>query len=300
MMAVPLPLVYVVTVTWNGKADTLQCLESLRRMTYPNFRLLVVDNGSQDDTVDVLRSKFPQVELLANATNLGFSGGFNLGLRHAMAQGAGWLLIINNDTLVAPDLLVELMGHATDPAIGMLAPKIYSMSEPNRIWSVGGRRSRWTTEMVDGGHGQVDAGQWEVPLPRDYFTGCALLLSRALLEDVGLFDAERFSPAYYEDSDLCVRARQAGWRLLLVPSAHVWHKGAASSGGNDSPQERYLMARNSVRFFRKHIRGWRWAIVFPYRLASAMKTTLRLTRDAGWRSIGAHWRGLLDGLRQPF
>jgi GT2 family glycosyltransferase len=291
----PFPLVYIVTVTWNGKADTLQCLESLSRLTYPNYRLLVVDNGSQDDTAEVVREQFPTVELLVNASNLGFSGGYNAGLRLALDCGAAWVLLINNDTTVASNMLSELMAQSELPGVAMLAPKIYAADEPNRIWSVGGNRSFWTYEMVQTGDGQIDRGQWETPLERDYLAGCALLLKRSLLTEVGLFDADTFNPIYYEDSDLCVRARQAGQRLWLVPSAHIWHKGVGAGGGFDSPRHRYLMARNSARFFRKHIRGLRWAIVMPFRLGSAIKTTGRLLRTRHVDSIVPHWRGLFDG-----
>lgn len=292
----PVPLVYVVTLTWNQAADTLECLASLQQMTYPNFRLVVVDNGSHDGTVEAVRVRFPQAELLVNADNLGFSGGFNVGLRWALAAGADWVLMINNDTYVAPDLLAELMVHSTTPGVTMLAPKIYSAEEQQRIWSVGGDRSWWTYEMVRTGDGQLDIGQWDQPIERDYLVGCALLLKRSLLEEVGLFDAETFYPIYYEDSDLCLRARQAGQRLLLVPNARMWHKGVGAGGGFDSPRHRYLMARQSVRFFRKHIRGARWLVVIPFRLGSALKATLRLWLTGRRQSIGPYWRGLRDGL----
>jgi len=119
-----------------------------------------------------------------------------------------------------------------------------------------------------------------------------------MLEQIGLFDTG-FQPAYYEDVDLCLRARHAGYRLLLVPQAKLWHKVASTSGGAGSPQERYLMARHSVRYFRKHVRGWRWLVVVPYRLGSALKTTWRLARQRRFDSIRAYWRGLRDGLQLP-
>jgi GT2 family glycosyltransferase len=292
----PAPLVYVVTLTWNQQAHTLHCLESLCRMTYPNFRLLLVDNGSTDGTVEAVRERFPQVELIINPKNLGFSGGFNAGLAHALAQGAPWVFMINNDTYVAPDLLDELMAYSEVTGVGMLGPKIYSAELPDHIWSVGGERSFWTYEMVATGDGQVDRGQWEQPRERDYLVGCALLIKRSLLENVGLFDAVTFDPIYYEDTDFSLRARQVGYRLLLVPSARMWHKGVGAGGGFDSPRQRYLMGRNSVRFFRKHVRGLRWLVVIPYRFGSAVKTTWRLWRTGHRQSIDAHWRGLLDGV----
>jgi len=286
----------VVLLTWNQREDTLECLRSLARMSYRSYRVLIVDNGSSDGTAEAIRREFPRIEVLRSEMNLGFSGGFNAGLRHALEDGAEYLLVLNNDTVVAPNLLDELMAHSAASDVGMLAPKIYYSNDPGRIWSVGGRRSWWNYEMIDTGNGQHDRGQWEQVLERDYLVGCAILLKRELLEQVGLFD-ERFSPIYYEDVDLCLRARSAGFRLLLVPSAKLWHKVASSGGGVGSPRERYLMARNSVLLFRKHVRGWRWLIVFPYRFGSAIKTSLRLVLAGRFRSLIAYWKGVADGLQ---
>jgi hypothetical protein len=178
--------------------------------------------------------------------------------------------------------------------VGMVAPKIFYAEDPNRIWSIGGRRHWLTTEKVGDVRGQKDRGQGTRILERDYLAGCALLFSRRFLEDTGLFD-ERFF-MYYEDSDLSLRARDAGYRLLLSPDAHVWHKVAMSSGGSDSPNERYWMARSSVLFYRKHVHGIRWFIVFPYRLASAIKTLIRLEVKGKHSSASAYVGGLRDGL----
>ena len=290
------PLVYVVTLTWDQREDTIKCLGSLSQITYPHYRLLLVDNASVDGTVEAVRVRFPDVEVIVNPRNLGFPGGFNVGLRYALAQGANYVFMINNDTFVELNILDKLMSCADPSDVGILAPKIYYADEPNRIWSVGGRRHPWTLEMIDKGDGQLDQGQWKDTIERDYLVGCALLLKRSLLEDVGLFDTG-YCPIYYEDVDLCLRARQAGYRLLLVPSARMWHKVSASGGGAGSPRERYLMARNSVRFFRKHVQGWRWLVVIPYRLGSAVKTTIRLLYHGRRKSALAYLRGLCDGLR---
>jgi GT2 family glycosyltransferase len=291
------PLVYVITLTWNQQEDTLSCLESLTQMTYPHYRILLVDNGSADRTSEVVAERFPTVELIINDQNLGFQGGFNVGIRHALTQGAAYVFIINNDTLVDPNILTELMAQATQPGVGIVGPKIYYADAPNCIWSVGGQRHPWTLEMTGTGRGQLDKGQWEQVLERDYLVGCALLLERSMLETVGLFDTG-FHPIYYEDLDLCLRARRAGFRLLLVPQAHMWHKVSASAGGNSSPRVRYLMARNSLRFFRKHARGRQWAAIIPFRTGSAIKTTFRLLLQCNFDSLAAYWQGLSDGMRQ--
>jgi GT2 family glycosyltransferase len=292
------PRVDVVVLAYNHQADTLECLASLSLLTYPNHRVLVVDNGSSDGTADAIRARFPQVQVLHLEQNVGFQGGANFGLQSSLDAGTDYIFLLSNDTTVQPDILDELMKCADPADVGLLAPKIYYFSEPQRIWSVGGDCHPLTLEMTRKGDNQLDLGQWAQVQERDFLVGCALLFKRSLLETIGLFDTG-FYPAYYEDVDLCMRARQAQFRLLLVPSAKLWHKVARSHGGQGSPQERYLMARNSVRYFRKYVRGARWLIVVPYRLGSALKTTLRLTRARRFDSIHAYWCGLREGFRLP-
>lgn len=290
------PRIDVITLTWNRRQDTLACLESLSQLTYPNYQIMLVDNGSTDGTVEAVRARFPHVELLVNEKNLGFQGGFNAGLRRSLASGADYAFVMNNDTTVQPDILDELIKQAVTADVGMVAPKIYYAYQPDRIWSVGGDCHPVTLEMTHKGDNQFDRGQWDQVLERDFLVGCAMLMKRSMLETIGVFDTG-YHPGYYEDADLCVRARRAGFRLLMVPSAKMWHKVSASGGGAGSPHERYLMARHSVRYFRKYIRGWRWLIVAPYRLGSAIRTTWRLAHQRRFESITAYWRGLRDGGR---
>lgn len=287
------PLVYAFTLNWNRREDTLACLVSLAALDYPHKRLLLVDNGSTDGTVAAVIARFPNVEVIANERNLGFAAGANVGLRHALAQGADYIFFINNDAVADPQLLNHLLAAAA-PQVGMVAPKIYYADDPRRIWSVGGMRHPLTGEQTGDARNTVDEGQWQDVAERDFLVGCAILFSRAFLETVGLYD-ERFF-MYYEDADLSLRARDAGFHLLLSPHGHVWHKVAGSSGGGDSPNERYWMARSSVLFFHKHIHGWQWLIVVPYRTASALKTVSRLLLRRRHDSARAYVRGLRDGL----
>ena len=291
-------LVYVVTLTWNQKEDTLECLKSLSRMTYPNFRLVVVDNGSSDGTEQAVAERFPSAEILVNDYNLGSPGGFNVGMQHALDQGADYVLIMNNDTVVAPDMLDQLMARAGPPDVGMLAPKIYYFDPPDLIWSVGGDVHPWLLQPTSSGHRLEDRGQWEEVIERGFFVSCALLISRRMLLDVGMFDM-LYYPIYGEDLDLCLRARQAGYRLLLVPQAHMWHKVSASAGGTDSPRQCYLLARSSVRYMRKHATGAVWLSMILWRIGSAAKTLSRLLVRRRFESMAAYLRGLRDGILLP-
>jgi GT2 family glycosyltransferase len=286
--------VCAVVLNWNRREDTLACIASLLQSSYEPLRVLVCDNGSTDDTPTAVRTVFPNVEVLELGRNLGFAAGMNAGIRHALATGAEQVLLLNNDTIVDQLMVERLVAHTTGD-VGLIAPLIFYASQPDLIWSAGGLSSRWTLEQKHTLRGQRDRADWPVIIERDFVPGCAMLLPRSALESVGLFD-ERFF-MYYEDSDLCLRLRRAGFRVLLVPDARMWHKVAISSGGADSPGERFGMAKGSVLFFRKHVHGWRWFIIVPFRLGSACKTTIRLLRYRKMVAARAYWRGLFKGIQ---
>ncbi len=285
------PLVWIVTLNWNRVEDTLACLETLTRLTYPNLKLLVVDNGSTDGSPSIIATHYPAVKQIVNLGNFGFARGFNIGLKHALDAGADFVLILNNDTLAAPDLIEPLIAAAEPAQVGITAPAIFYASAPTQIWSAGAGRSRWTLDLT-GDHGRH--APLEANVEREFVSGCAMLIKRVVLEKVGLFDESFFM--YYEDSDYCLRVRRAGFSLWVVPAARLWHKVSGSSDGGDSPMERFNMARSSVLFYRKHVVSWRWLLVIPWRLGSALKTTVRLMRLGRSQSAQAYWCGLWHGL----
>lgn len=281
------------TVNWRRAADTLACLETLR-VQQPAPKIFVVDNASGDDSVARLQAGAPDVTLICSERNRGFSGGYNLGLRAALDWGAEAVLMVNNDTLLAPDMLPELLRWLA-PDVGAVAPFIYYADAPDIVWASGGSINRWTLEKYDAWANRTAPPNLPPVVARDFLTGCALLLPRSTLEQVGLFD-EGFW-LYYEDMDFARRIRRAGLRLLLATRARLWHKVSLSSGGSDSPNERYWMARSSVRFFGKHSNLVQRAVIVPYRLGSALRTSWRLWRAGRADALQAYWRGLRDGLR---
>ena len=290
------PLVAILTLNWNRPRDTLECLASAAAQTYPHTAIVVVDNDSSDDSVAQIEAAFPQTVMVRNERNLGFAAGANRGIARALDLGAEYIFLINNDTTFAPDTLEQLLAQAA-PGVGAVVPAIFYAAAPERPWSVGGLRNPLTLEKTGDSPAALAQARAAGALDRDYVVACGILLPRQVLERVGLFD-ERFF-MYYEDMDFSLRVRSAGYRIVLAPAARMWHKVSVSSGGSDSPNERYWMARSSVLFFRKHVRGPRWLVVAPYRAASAVKTVLRLLARGRRASAWAYLRGLRDGLRAP-
>jgi len=289
------PSVFAVIVTWNQRDETLDCLAALRRATHPNLRLIVVDNGSSDGTAEAIRTEYPAAEILRNETNRGFAAAVNQGTRHALAQGAEFIFWLNNDAVVEPEALAALLAEAGRDRAGILIPLITHFDRPQVVWSAGAGLNPLTLEIHANTLGAIDRGQWREVLDRQHATACASLIPRATLEMVGLLD-ERFF-YYYDDADYSLRVIRAGLRILFVPQARVQHKVARASGGVDTPYQRYWMGRSSVIYFRKHVHGWRWAVVAPYRLASALRTTVRLVLQRKRATGAAYLRGLRDGLR---
>lgn len=254
------PSVHVIILNWNGLQDTVECIESCRKISYPNVRLLVVDNGSTDGSEAALRARFPDVELLQTGANLGFAGGNNVGMKHALARGANWVLLLNNDTVVAPDFVDALVRAATsDEHIGMLTSKIYYFDPPDVLWYGGGYMNEWLGYGNHRGTGQRDVGQFDELVDTNRPTGCSLMVSRAVCEQTGLLDDRFF--CYCEDLDWALRTRNAGFRVIYAPGSKVWHKVSRSTGGSRSGISLYYYVRNVLLCLdRNH------PLAFPLRL----------------------------------
>ena len=254
------PSVAVIVLNWNNAPDTLACLESLREVNYPSFHVIVVDNGSTDDSREQIAAAFPAVEILATEANLGYAEGNNAGLRRALQHPVKYLCVLNNDTIVAPDFLAALVDEAESAAdIGMVGPKMYFAAPPNMVFAAGSMINWTTGELDQRGMGVVekpDALLYDAATDVDFIIGCGVLVRRQVIEEVGLFD-----PIYYlnfEDVEWCIRMRRAGYRVRYTPNATLWHKVSATLG-QASPANTYYMTRNALIFFHAHAPGvWRW------------------------------------------
>lgn len=298
------PAVAVVLVTWNNFDDTAECLESLRLVAHPDLLPIVVDNGSRDDSAARIRQRFPGVTLVENGSNRGLAGGNNAGIRRALECGAGFVLLLNNDTVVDPGLVAAFLAAADrHPQAGVFGARIYRHDDPRRIWWA---RPRWDPVRVgfdNEGSGELDDGaRFEQEAEIDYANGCALFFRREVVERIGLMD-ERFF-VYFEDVDWCFSARAAGFGIRYVPQARLWHKVARTNAGERSPIVVYFETRNQFLWSKKHLfgnerRAFRRRLLLP--LVSPVLhrphrlDLLRIRRRVAWMR-SPHGRACLRGL----
>jgi GT2 family glycosyltransferase len=268
-------------VNWNGWKDTIECLDALRECTYPQLTVIVVDNGSSNDSVARIHAAYPDVIFLRSEKNLGFSGGNNLGIRYALAQDAAYLWLLNNDTKPAAEALSALVAKAeTDRAIGAVASICYYADAPSTVeaWA-GGRVNLWV--------GYVSRSKG--PRRDNWFHhlyGASMLISRRAIEDAGLLDEGFF--LYWEETEFCLRLRKKGWRIAAAPDSHVLHKVNASSEGNRIALDRYQTA-SGLRILRLHSPA-------P-NLASILYLTARFARRLArlqFTRCRSVWKGVRD------
>lgn len=292
------PLVYCIVLNLNGSAVLDDALASIFKMRYANFRVLLVDNGSQDDSIAGIQQKFPAVEIIENGQNLGFGGGNNVGMHHALNRGADWIFLLNNDIVVDQYLLSELMKFAvSDTTIGGLGGKIYYHDEPRKIWFGGGSVNFFTGLTNHRYLRQVDNGQADEISSSDYLTGCAFLIRAAALRRVGLFD-EAFFPSYVEDADLSLRLRLAGYKLLYVPSGKLWHKVSSFSGGGLTPLKTKLRTAHSLIFFSRYARWYHWMTMPLFILTGSLIFIIRELLKGRFDLVKALLQGFILGVKK--
>jgi GT2 family glycosyltransferase len=280
------PKVHVIVLNWNGWTDTSSCLSSLEHLNYPNYQVIVVDNGSTDDSASRLRRQFPALELIETGKNLGFAGGCNVGIRRALDQGADFIWLLNNDTTVDPGALQALVDNAREnPRIGAVGSAIYFMDQPQRIqaWG-GGYINLW---LGRSGHFLKRISDRQI----QFLTGASLLLSRPALQAVGMLDEGFFM--YWEDADFCFRLRRAGWQLAVAGRSIVWHKGSAIVGKGSVSSYQYFNA-SAARFFRKHAP----VPVFSFWVGFTLRLAKRILMG-DWERTRAVWAGMAQGRVAP-
>lgn len=284
-----MPNVGIVISNYNGWQDTVQCLESLQKQTYRDFEIILLDDASTNDSVQQLQKHLTEnTVFLPQEANSGFAAVNNVGMRRALADGCDWVLLLNNDTVVAPDFLETLLRET--PAGAVSCPKMLFLDPPDEIWFAGGELDRATGKVKHLGGHEKDGPAFAEKKQVSFITFCCVLLPRQVVEEVGFLDETLFM--YCEDVDYCIRLADAGVPLWFLPDARIWHKAGGSAGGMLSV---YYITRNTLYLTCKgksalQIR----ARTLPVLISGTARYALTklLGRKKG-RSYGA-FRGALD------
>lgn len=286
--------VSTVVLNWNGAGETIACVRSLLAAGAAPGSIIVVDNGSEDNSVAVLRAELGDAaRLLESPVNLGFAGGVNLGIQAALDDGADWVLLINNDTRADANFYRTLLeGAQAHPDYAILAPLILYHDRPDRIWSLGDRLIPGTLITRSLHRNRQVPERLPSFVPVDFLNACCLLVRRDVFETIGLFDPAYFM--YGEDVDFCWRARRAGFLLGCVTTARIWHKVSWSTSPT-SPQTRRWRMVNQIRFYRSAARGPQKTLMWAFTLVRAVLLAAR-NAGGGRRSLAvatlqAWWEG---------
>jgi GT2 family glycosyltransferase len=293
--------IVAIILNLNGHDVTCECIHSLLAANRSDLQIVVVDNGSTDRSVELIKRAFPEIILLPQDRNLGFAAGCNIGIRHAMSEGAEYVLLLNNDAFFAPDFVSQMLSVIqADRRIAAVCPKIFFAELPQTIWYAGADFSPWTGVTKHRGWKAMDRGQFDDPHDITLLTGCAMLVRSSAVRDIGLLDEQFW--AYAEDLDWSLRFRKKGYRLVFAPKAHAWHHdgrtAVAALGAGSQSMRQFLSTRNMVFVARKHVT---WLQVPGFAVGFSLNhvafyTALRMwKRD--FRALRAICKGLIEGFR---
>lgn len=326
----------ILILNWNGWQDTIECLESIYQNNYPNFNVIVVDNGSTDNSINKIKdfckgkisvtSTFfntdptnkpinflevrPDIDnyqkqktsnkgliLIKNPKNSGFAEGNNIGINYALKQiHSDYIMLLNNDTVVAKDFLVELIEVTEkNKKIGIAGPMIYYYNDPNRIWFAKGKISWKFSRGLNAGYNEIDHGQYNEVSKMEYASGCGFLIKREVIEKIGLIDPNFFM--YFEEIDWTIRAFKQGYLSYFVSDAKIWHKVSKSGGGIKGRIGLYYITRNRWLFMKKWAKKNDFIFFIFYQILGAL--ILPMIIALYYQKIelfSAYYKGLYNGV----
>lgn len=239
--------VTVVILNYKVKELTLKCIESVQSSDYKDLSIILVDNNSEDGIEEEVKDK--NINFIQTGKNLGYSGGNNVGIKKALENGADYVFILNPDTKITSDCISKLVDNLEKENAGVVGPKIYFKGNKT-IWFAGGIFDKANVIGSHRGVDEIDKGQYDQTIETDFITGAAMMVRKDVFEKISLFD-ERFF-LYYEDSDFCFRARNAGFKVMYIPFALIFHENARSTGLG-SPLQDYYITRNRMLFASKFL-----------------------------------------------
>jgi hypothetical protein len=275
-----LPMIVCVVVNWNGWQDTVECLTSLRQQDYDGLQVIVVDNGSTNDSSRMIREAHPWVTVIETGRNLGFPGGCNVGTRLALERGADYVWLLNNDTIAPADTVRKLLQTAQkNPRAGAIGAVLYYMHDPTRVQAWGGGKVNLWTGFVS--HFSKAA----IFKKNTFLTGASMLLPRRICEEVGIFYEGYFM--YCDDSDLCLRLHRSGYELVVCEDTAILHKEGGSSPKRSPLIDRFATT-SCLRLLKRHapMPEVSMAIYLALRIANRV-------RRREWKNITAVWQGVV-------
>ncbi|MDX1607810.1 MAG: glycosyltransferase family 2 protein [Candidatus Spechtbacterales bacterium] len=303
------PSVYIIFLNWNNSEETLECLESLKRLTYGNFKVVIIDNNSTDDSLLYLKNfkkeqTIYDIDIIENERNAGFAEGNNIGMRYALEQGADYVLFLNNDMKVDPMFLSEMMDVAqNNEKAGIIGSTIFFYDKKNLIWFGGDTPMKWTKmdEMIAS---TCDFYKKKLPpavppIQVSFITGACMLIRREALEKTGGFDKRFF--LYFEDADLCFQIQDAGYELWWQPKAKLWHKVSATTLPKlGSPRLHYYHVRNVLLLGFKNGPWWLYLYHPLWAVYTAVKQMIKIIIGRQRDISKARLRGVIDYYRERF
>lgn len=279
------PLVYILILNYKGYSNTCECVDSLLRVQYSNYRLLVIDNDSRDGSEERLREKYPYVEIIQTHSNLGFAGGSNIGINYALDRNAEYIGILNNDIIVEENFLNVLVSTMeSDREIGIIGPTVCDFFNRDSILSAGGMMSLFSGEGLNiCVHKNYKEIHRQI-VDCDYVSGCCMLVRGTVIKEIGELPEAYFM--YFEETEWCFRARKNGIKVVCDTGAVVWHKESAAIG-DDSFLKQYYINRNRVLFIKRNANFMQRFIFFIYQFLQI------IYRKATGRRV--FWKAIFDG-----
>jgi len=291
------PLISIITVNYNHSETTMELIESLSNISYPNIEIIVVDNASPNDNPKRIKEKYPRITLIESVLNYGFAGGNNLGI---MAARGEYVLLLNNDAEVEPHFLEALVLKFQDnPDIGAISPKIKYYYDNDTFQYAGFTEiNKWTIRNKTIGENEKDIGQYNEDRETAYAHGAAMMIPMKVIKEVGMMSYEFF--LYYEEADWCLRIRKAGYKVFYVHNSVVFHKVSVTTGNNSQLKTHYL-SRNRIVFMRRNIHGLTFVVALLYQFLIAIsKNGFVFLITGEYKLASAYWSGIVWNVKNIF
>lgn len=289
-----IPKVSVIILNWNQRDYTVECLNSLLESDYPNYEVVVIDNVSSDDSCEVINKQFPSVKLIRSEKNIGITDSRNIGIDYALSSSVDYIMFLDNDAVVQKDMLTELVSEAEkNKRVAVAAPKIYFYFDRNRIWSLGGTINFYTGNIRLLGYGEMDHGQYDFhsSFEVDHAIGCCLMVRSDVVKKIGKLDAHFY---YGEDTELCIRAKRSGYKIVAIPRAVMWHKESKIWKKKDL---NYIRTKEIIWLMRKHAKFHHWSVFCFYALFAIIKIALQEGISGNFKSVFFRIKGAFDGIK---